>query len=302
MGNIIGKCLRKDKITSLPTLPNIFEVRPLKEIEDIKIPLALFLCTKCDDEIPEILSIHSDNNNIEFKCKSNGIKEEPIKTFLDEIASKYKNCEEKCQNCEEKYREEKFKNPELIQKVFDPNNIESYKTFRYCFECKQYLCQDCFKEIHEIKDEGNNEGEKLNSQKQPKIKIKHKDKNISYIKTKSLCLKHNREFAYFCEDCNENCCEKDNEHNEHLKKPLSNFIEEALQKKHLILEKIKSLAVLLKYNQKILKDSNIESQNNLVNSIKEESDRNDSKQFKLIMTYIERKNKKDGKKTKVISA
>ena len=82
---------------------------PLK-INMKNIPRDQYICKKCN-EIPEIISIHSDNNTIDLKCKSHEILTIPIDEFLVGIKkSKFNHFKAKCYYCKKKINDKNLIN------------------------------------------------------------------------------------------------------------------------------------------------------------------------------------------------
>ena len=279
-------------------------------MEYLKIPRDQFLCgeskecKECkEEEIPEILGFRSDNSIIEFICKSKGITAKPINEFIDNIKnSKFNHLKAICQDC----------NNEKVDLIG-----EYYKNFKYCIFCKKNVCEKCYEknhienkgnnqeinqgntqennqEINHGNNQGNNQGNNNRSAKQ----IKHK--YILYTQKCLYCHNHKKEskekdpqkvkslnhFVRYCEDDQENCCKNDKEHDNHVTRSMSKLVNDASKKMKIIIDKIKSLAMIAKFYIKVKASSDIESQVNLVNSLNDEEIR-DPKQFDLMMYYIQ---------------
>ena len=262
---------------------------PLKTDMD-KIPKDQFLCPECGEncQIPEILSIHADNNYIEIKCKECGEYIMLIEDFLEMIKnSKYTNLKAKCQVCQKEYQECQKEDQECSKKAQEsqkedqkcPKIVQKfpiYRSLKYCFECKKDFCPDCWKDKHVVKTgEGNKKKKKI---------IKHD--YIPYTKKSSQCLIHRKDYIYYCEDCEENICDKDEQHKEHEKKKISDFVQKACNLQKTILEKNRILSMIVKHNQNAISNYNIERKINLYNSISDENERNNSKEFELMMYRV----------------
>ncbi len=158
--------------------------------------------------------------NINSESKSSGIKSVLMDKFSED--SKKSEMKIKCQICEGKYDSNKS----------DVNNFEELK---FCFECKKFFCENCWKEKH---TEAEEETKKI---------IEHKF--IPYVQKKQKCPKHGKDLIYFCEDCEEKICEDDIEHDRHEKKPIS-------------IDNNGLLAMILNQNKKNLERSNNLNENN----------------------------------------
>lgn len=269
MGNICRKCRGQEE----PEIINYFEKTPLGDIsvEELKIPNDQFLCLICGS-IPEILGIHTDNNKIEIKCRECGIQTISIKTFIEKTQrSKFTHCNAKCENCNKK------------------------KPTRYCIECSSAktssngndrkevnVCDDCWKEekFDHVKTDEKTKKQKIH-------------KSIPFNKKSSKCHIHGKDYAYYCEDCEENFCEDEKEHHGHKIINLSDLVEEAKKSRQIIIEKNNILSIIAKLNLIINNDKdNLENIARLYNSILEENDRNNPKEFEAILEWERTRNEK----------
>ena len=149
-------------------------------------------------------NLKTKKGNLSSQFKSSGIK--PI--LRDNLENNKKlelaNFTVKCQNCEKK--KEKNKN--------DANINEKFK---YCYECKQFFCENCWTEKH---TGGNEEMQKMKEHK-----------FFPYVKKTEKCRKHkDKEIIYYCDDCEEKCCEDDKEHENHERRSIFSFLAEVSEK------------------------------------------------------------------------
>ena len=234
------------------------------------IPFDEFLCPKCE-YVPEIIKVHSDNNKIEIKCKKCGTTEIDINEYYTSTKNshfQYYKIECSKEECNKKYIEE---NDYVMKKILE--NEFSNKKFKYCYECKKTLCNDCYK----------NENYHDKSHRKKCIDINEKTKR---------CKKHPKEsFIYFCKDCETHFCKdvKSKYHKGHdiekLNDVITNceneFMEENKDLRQIIMKKNIQLAKIIKLNDALIAkyESNknnyyyMESLKNIGNSIKEETSR-----------------------------
>jgi hypothetical protein len=261
----MGNICRKFKGEENDEIVNYFEKTPLGDIsvEKLKIPKERFLCPICRS-IPEILGIHTDNNKIEMKCRECGIQTISIKKFIEKTQKSDYN--EQCHNCE---------------------NAPT----KYCIECSKptspmNVCDKCWSQKHVDVDE--------------KTKKQKEHKNIPYNKKNSKCLIHGNDYVSYCEDCEENFCgeEKEKEHYGHKIHDLSALVEEAKKSRQIIIEKNRILSLIVKINHIINNDSdkNLENIARLYNSILEENDRNNPKEFEAMLEWKRMKNENSEQK------
>ena len=182
MGN--DCCKRKE-----PTIRDCLETGNInKYLDSLKDPQSQFSKKKNK-------SSSTDSNNINSESKSSGIKSILMDKFSeDSKISENTNYKIKCQICEGKYDSNK-------------SDVNSFEELKFCFECKKFFCENCWKEKH---TEAEEETKKI---------IEHKF--IPYIQKNQKCLKHGKDLIYFCEDCQEKICEDDIDHDRHEKKPIS---------------------------------------------------------------------------------
>lgn len=267
----MGNICRKFKGEENDGKVNYFDETPLGDIsvEKLKIPKERFFCPICSrsnpEIIPEILGIHTDNNKIEMKCRECGIQTISIKEFI-----------------------EKTQNLGYNEKCLNYPNCTNEPT-KYCIECSRpkspmNVCDECWKQIHVDKDE--------------KTKKQKVHKNIPYNKKNSKCLIHGNDYVSYCEDCEENFCGEENEHNGHKIHNLSALVEDAKKKRQIIIEKNRILSLIVKLNHIINNDSdkNLENIARLYNSILEENDRNNPKEFEAMLEWKRMKNENSEQK------
>ena len=177
------------------------------------IPNDQYVCPICG-EIPQLVNIHSDNGNVEFKCHNDGELILNIEQYFKKLSEPnltYYNT--KCCKCN------------AIQKS------EKNKIFKYCYLCKDYYCLNC-----------------LNKEEHPK---KHLEQCVPVNVLSSRCKEHyNEEYTSFCRDCKENVCEKLSS-KQHRGHNITNFFK-IENKKKIILEKNKLLSSIIKFNELIL--------------------------------------------------
>jgi len=118
---------------------------------------------------------------------------------------------------------------------------------------------------------------------------------IEEKKRKRFCLRHNKEFKYFCFDCQENFCEeeKEEEHKKHEIKEISHLAHSFIDNRNKIIEINKELNNLVEFNETILKYSENLKYNeyyfnsiiNMGKSLKEGNERN-SKDIKFLLNGL----------------
>ena len=129
---------------------------------------------------------------IDNQSKSSGIKSILKDKYLENKFTV------KCQNC-------------------DKNVANINEKFKYCIECKQFFCENCWTEKHTSRNE--------------EMKKMKEHKFIPYVKKSEKCRKHKeKEIIYYCDDCEEKCCEDDKEHDNHERRPISSFLAEVVEK------------------------------------------------------------------------
>ena len=106
------------------------------------------LCCNCG-KIPKILSVHSDNGNIELECKKDGKYEISIDDYFDKLSKN--NFFKKCNHCKTKGISNKY---------------------YYCFICKKDYCEKCKNKLH-------SGHEYIEAKEKNKICLKH-NKTIKY--------------------------------------------------------------------------------------------------------------------------
>ena len=174
-----------------------------------------YLCPICG-EIPELVNIHTDNGNVEFKCKIDGEILLNVDQYFKKLSeSNFNYYRTKCCKCNN--IQNKFKGEDQI--------------FKYCYLCKENYCSNCIKKEEHPKN--------------------HLVQCIPVNALSTRCKEHyNEEYTSFCRDCNENICNENSSkmHKGHNKK---NFFK-IEPKKKIILEKNKLLSSIIKFNELIL--------------------------------------------------
>lgn len=89
-----------------------------------QIPNDQYTCTECN-QVPEIINIFPDSNEIIINCKTHGEKKLSLEEYFKK-EFKYLYCNLKCDSCQ-KYQIRNF----------------DIHTFKYCFECNQNICDLC---------------------------------------------------------------------------------------------------------------------------------------------------------------
>ena len=128
---------------------------PISDLENRLKEDECYSCSECSSGI-EILDLDEENNQITFKCPLDGQKTMTIKEYLDKMV-KNTFLYTKCSLCQKQQ-----------------NKIDNNQIFKYCFNCKIYLCNKCL-----FNHEQNHifiENDKLNI----KCKLHPKNKNKSY--------------------------------------------------------------------------------------------------------------------------
>ena len=103
--------------------------------------------------------------------------------------------------------------------------------FNYCYHCGKDFCQEC------------SDNHLIDRRKRKFIKFNEKD---------ITCLEHFKEFfQYFCEDCEENICEKcfENNHKNHNIIKLEEYIHSFQEYIDVISERNKVLSDIIRFNQ-----------------------------------------------------
>ena len=174
-----------------------------------------YLCPICG-EIPELVNIHTDNGNVEFKCKIDGEILLNVDQYFQKLSeSNFNYYRTKCCKCNN--IQNKFKGEDQI--------------FKYCYLCKENYCSNCIKKEEHPKN--------------------HLVQCIPVNALSTRCKEHyNEEYTSFCRDCNENICNENSSrmHKGHNK---TNFFK-IEPKKKIILEKNKLLSSIIKFNELIL--------------------------------------------------
>ena len=265
MGNVIDKifpCFRDDKV-------KIAKV-DAKELKEVSIDLGEstnneFYCTECDNvqEIPEILTIHSDSSTIGLRCQK---REKNYFPKLDVYCRKIEGNIKK--NCS-------------INGCSKPANF-------YCLGCMKFLCAEhSEKNVEDHKPEQNiYDGicyclcSCLPSFDENKKRKMH----ISVLKDEitSICSTHGLKTKECCQECQKYVCKicKDKYHKRHnINNPISaekmkDAKEKIIKKGHKLLSMIKFYRMIISAYEKDKDD--ITYQKNLVNvaaSIKREQNR-----------------------------
>ena len=263
-----------------------------------------FYCPECDgdDDISEILKIHSDNGKIEFKCiKRDETFDISFKEYCEKAKQKTKK---KCYDCIKKQLPE----PKVAEKL--------------CLGCGNHYCPTC----------GENHTDTKNNEKPKNIFIKFirylayipclykicRDKDehklISIKEISSYCLQHKLPTTEICKLCEKNVCDECLKiyHKWHDKikidfslKGITNMItnmltcsssyeEEILEARKIIYEKGQKL---LKMNEfyKMVKSASVNENNNktykdnltIVSKCIENENKRDNKEIDLIFYKLE---------------
>ena len=143
--------------------------------------------------------------------------------------------------------------------------------YYYCFKCVKDICEECKNKNHSDHD------------------------YIEADEKKNTCIKHKKEFQYFCEDDQENFCEiKDHkEHDNHKIIKISNIHKFFLENQGKFNQLIEDLKKIMKFNEIILnkaekyqnEDFYVKSINNMGKSLKEGNERN-SKDIKCFFAGL----------------
>ena len=220
---------------------NVKELDEAIKDSDIKLDNE-FYCTCCEETPPhitELLSIHSDNDKVEFICpKKEEWKEFKLKEYCEENSKKIK-----CSECESD------KNSEV--NIITDNEINEDK-YRYCTRDKKFYCDRCFILNHS-----------------PNEKNDHSDYKVKELS--SMCTIHNKMTDKCCRECRMNVCSIcfDLYHNRHIKGN-HNSSKDILEARAEVLKKAKNLNLMKKFYEMILSayESNNENtiyQKNVVN-------------------------------------
>ena len=134
-----------------------------------------------------------------FLCSKCGEIPEILKIHTDNSKIEFK-----CKNCgiyevliDEYFDALTKKNYFKTCKYCESNDSSKYY---YCINCKEDFCEDCRKKRHS------------------------KHEYIDFDKKKTRSLKHNKEFEFFCFDCQENLCKEDKvEHQDHKIEEISKY-------------------------------------------------------------------------------
>jgi hypothetical protein len=124
-------CLAKSKGSEKSNIPEID-----KEDQNIlnenltELHKEELLCPKCG-KISEILNVHTDNANIDLKCKSHGKISMKIQEYYKELDKP--SFKPKCCICERSQ-----KDLEKLEEI-----EEAAKVIYYCYECKKDICKIC---------------------------------------------------------------------------------------------------------------------------------------------------------------
>jgi hypothetical protein len=138
----------------------------------------------------------------------------------------------------------------------------SQNKYYYCFKCEEYYCEEC--------KTTNHSGHEC----------------IEADKKKSVCLKHKKEFKYFCFDDQENFCDDDKKfHENHKIEEIKNYNNYLTDNK--IEEINRQLQNIIEINNLILNNEEyfIKSIKNIGKSFKEGNNR-DSKDMKCLLNGL----------------
>lgn len=202
----ISQCLENCFKNKQQTSKKMSTLKKISTLEDIfedckKDPQSQFLKTKNGKS-------NSTYDSINSESKSSGIKSILEDKYLENNKKlELANFKVKCQNCEKKNK---------ILTKDNKSDANLNEKFKYCIECKQFFCENCWTEKHTSRNE------------EMKEMIEHKF--IPYIKKIEKCPKHGKEIIYYCDDCEEKCCEDDKEHDKHERRPISNYLAENSEK------------------------------------------------------------------------
>ena len=110
--------------------------------------------------IPSI-KLKFENNEIEYECENKHKNNISYDKFVNE-SKKYSFNNIKCLNC-------------------NNNNTDNYNNaYSYCFKCKNFICDNCFKD-HK--------------------KIKEHEFYIPIIGFDGCCKEHNNSYSFYCKNC-----------------------------------------------------------------------------------------------------
>ncbi len=225
---------------------------------DKKIPKDEFLCPKCHQLVPEILSLQVDNKAIDMKCNiCDKIDKEPQSYHNDLLKDNYLH--KICSNC-------------------DRMPIENKDIFFYCYDCEKVFCKKCKIEHQKAHTKIIKISEKNNKC------LEHFDEEIIYF-----CLDCRK---YICEISDSN---RHKGHDKKLLKDLKNKFEDS---KKIIEKKNKELLNIIKFHELIMKCYEKEKKNyfylkslkNIDNALKFEKER-DSYDLKFLLNDFNIKNK-----------
>ncbi len=200
-----------------------------------KIPDDEFLCPRCLNFIPVILSLQVDSKNIDFQCKRCSKFNNKSGEYQSKLEQK-NYLHTKCKYCRE--------------------NPKKGERFYYCYDCKNDFCskKDCNiehekEEAHQAKDGKNNsKNENLNNPKNENFKT------IQVNEKKKKCLKHyDGKLIKFCYDCKENICEKDEGHTNHKKIDLKKLKKNLKESIDIIKKKNEDLQRIIAFNEALIK-------------------------------------------------
>ena len=202
-----GKQIPKVSDKDLRIIENEIDGKNVLDDDKINISNILqyeFYCPICDDlDVPEILTIDSENNEIKLNCRKRGEKEVyDMKNYFKKIKEGEYNkdtCQNEkcgssinlkqrktCLNCKIILCEKCVNNHDGKHLIVPRNEISSFcslhkkETTKYCNDCETYVCSKCFSAFHNRHD---NDSKKLieNTQKARDIILK-KDQKLSKMK------------------------------------------------------------------------------------------------------------------------
>jgi len=225
-----NKTISNDNLQNNDNLDNYNIYDKNQDLEEIKkIPNDQYTCTECS-LVPEILKIDYEFNEIEFKCKTHGVKKLFIKDYFIE-SSRHSYYNFKCQMCNE------FQKDFLLN---EENDNLSNIIFNYCYECQNIFCPNCSNKHNHNKNQLFLPVNQLNN----KCKTHFEEAN----------------FNTYCITCGENVCNinKDTEHQDHFIEiipklnPKEEKINMIMNKNNLIKKNIELLEYLYKINNTII--------------------------------------------------
>lgn len=213
-----------------------------------------------------------DNSNESLLCSKCGNISEILKIHTDnsKIELNCKNCGEYEILIDDYFSDLSKKN--YFKKCSSCENKGINNKYYYCFNCDKDFCEEC-------KNNNNHADHKC----------------IEADQKKNICIKHEKEFQYFCEDDQENFCEieKHKEHKNHKIITISTLHRFFLDEQNKFKQLNEDLKKIIQFNEIILnkaekyqnEDFYVKSINNMGKSLKEGNNR-DSKDIKCFFTGL----------------